>query len=255
MKFALSPVLAALLLTTAPVAVLAQTTDAPATDTATPDATTTDTTTTGTTTAPDTAAPAGDAAPTDAPATAAPATDTPAADAPATPDAPAADAGATDTAAATPAGPQVGQPYIRDTFGAWSLRCLKAEAGQADPCQLYQLLKDADGNNVAEVSTFPLPEGQEAAAGATIVVPLETLLTQQLRLTIDSSEPKVYPFTFCNAAGCVARIGFTSAEVTQMKRGNNAVLRMVPAAAPDQEVTLNISLSGFTAGFDSVNQQ
>ncbi|WP_245754114.1 invasion associated locus B family protein [Loktanella salsilacus] len=210
-------------------ALLAQTADAPSADTAIE-------------------APAAEATAADAPTT--DAADAPATDAPADA-APAADA-ATDTAAA---GPQVGEPYIRDNFGDWSLRCLKAEEGQADPCQLYQLLKDSDGNAVAEFSTFPLPDGQQAAAGATIVVPLETLLTQQLRLTVDSSEAKLYPFTFCNTAGCVARVGFTSAELAQLKRGNKATLRMVPAAAPDQEVLLDISLSGFTAGFDSVNEQ
>ena len=239
MKTVLSPVLAALLLTTAPLPLFAQTTEAPATE-----------------------APATDAPATEAPATETPATEAPAAEAPAT-DAPAAEAPVTDAPAtdapadvvASDSAPRVGQPYIRDTFGDWSLRCLKAEEGQPDPCQLYQLLMDADGNSVAEFSTFPLPDGGEVAAGATIVVPLETLLTQQLRLTIDNGEAKVYPFTFCNAAGCVARVGFTTAEVAQLKRGNKAVLRMVPAAAPDQEVLLDVSLSGFTAGFDSVNQQ
>ncbi|KQI69586.1 invasion associated locus B family protein [Loktanella sp. 3ANDIMAR09] len=169
-----------------------------------------------------------------------PATDTPA-------EAPAAEAPAAEEL-------RIGQPYIRQEFNDWSLRCLKAEEG-TDPCQLYQLLMDDDGNAVAEVSTFPLPAGGEAAAGATFVVPLETLLTQNLRVTIDSNEPKVYPFTFCNQAGCVARVGFTAEEVNQLKRGNNAVVRMVPAAAPDQEVVLDMSLSGFTAGFDSVDQQ
>ncbi len=233
MKNAFTPVLAAIVLATSPMALLAQTADAPSADTAIE-------------------APAADAPAAEAPAADAPTTD--AADAPADP-APAADAApATDTDTAA-AGPQVGEPYIRDNFGDWSLRCLKAEEGQADPCQLYQLLKDSDGNAVAEFSTFPLPDGQQAAAGATIVVPLETLLTQQLRLTVDSSEAKLYPFTFCNTAGCVARVGFTSAELAQLKRGNKATLRMVPAAAPDQEVLLDISLSGFTAGFDSVNEQ
>ncbi|WP_089900225.1 invasion associated locus B family protein [Loktanella fryxellensis] len=186
-------------------------------------------------------------------APAAPAADAPAADAPAT-DVPAADAPA-DAAAAADSEPRVGEPYVRETFGAWSLRCLQAEAGQPDPCQLYQLLEDADGNAVAEFSTFPLPEGNEAAAGATIVVPLETLLTENLRVTVDGGEGKVYPFTFCNAAGCIARIGFTAAEVAAMKAGNAAVVRMVPAAAPDQEVALTMSLAGFTAGFDSVDAQ
>ena len=145
--------------------------------------------------------------------------------------------------------PQVGETYIREAFGDWSLRCLKAETGE-DPCQLYQLLKDADGNAVAEISMFPLPEGGQAAAGATIVAPLETLLTEQITISVDGTGSRRYPFTFCNQAGCVARVGFTAEEVAQFKAGAEASMRIVPAAAPDQEVVLKISLVGFTAGYD-----
>lgn len=145
-----------------------------------------------------------------------------------------------------------GQPYIRGESGDWLFRCLKSPEGEVDPCQLYQLLQDAEGNNVAEISIFPLPDSGRAAAGATVVAPLETLLTQQLTLSVDGGAARRYPFTFCNTAGCVARVGFTEDEVNQFKRGNSATLRMVPAAAPDQEVVLTVSLSGFTAGYDGL---
>ena len=157
-----------------------------------------------------------------------------------------------DLSLGEPVPPSVGEVYVLQEFGDWEMRCVKAPQGQKDPCNLYQLLLDKDGNQVAEVNLFRLPEGSRAAAGATIVVPLETLLTQQLTLSVDGSEPRRYPFTFCNAAGCVSRLGFTQAEVDQFKRGNRAVLRLVPAAAPDQEVLLDMSLSGFTAGFEGV---
>lgn len=161
-----------------------------------------------------------------------------------------ADATAADETGAATAGegPQVGQPYIREEFGDWALRCLRTENGN-DPCQLYQLLEDEDGNAVAEISMFPLPEGGEAAAGATIVAPLETLLTEQLRLSVDGGTVRRYPFNFCNRAGCVARVGFTAEELSQFRRGNVAQLSIVPAAAPDEQVDLRISLIGFTAGF------
>lgn len=146
--------------------------------------------------------------------------------------------------------PQVGQPYERAAFGDWALRCIQAEEGP-DPCQLYQLLLDAEGNAVAEISMFPLPEGQEAAAGATIVAPLETLLTEELTLSVDGTAARRYPFTFCNSAGCIARVGFTAEEIAQFKAGNAAQLSIVPAAAPDQRVELTISLSGFTEGYDN----
>ncbi len=151
-----------------------------------------------------------------------------------------------------PLPPKVGEPYVLQEFGDWEMRCVKAPEGQNDPCNLYQLLLDNDGNQVAEVNLFRLPDGSRAAAGATIVVPLETLLTQQLTLSVDGGEARRYPFTFCNAAGCVSRLGFTQAEVDQFKRGSNATLRLVPAAAPDQEVLLTMSLTGFTAGFEGV---
>jgi invasion protein IalB len=149
------------------------------------------------------------------------------------------------------AAPQPGQPYIREVFGDWSLRCLRAEAGEAEPCELYQLLQDADGNPVAEISLFPLPPGGDVAAGATIVAPLETLLTEQLTLSVDGAATRRYQFSFCNRAGCIARVGFTAEEVAQFKAGNAAQLRIVPAIAPDEEVVLDISLSGFTAGFEA----
>ena len=148
----------------------------------------------------------------------------------------------------------VGQPYIRGESGDWLFRCLKADEGGTDPCQLYQLLNDESGNAVAEISLFPLEGSGRAAAGATIVAPLETLLTEQLTMSVDGGNARRYPFTFCNAAGCVARVGFTAEEIAQFKRGNSAIITMVPAAAPEEEVNLTVSLSGFTNGFDSLGQ-
>jgi invasion protein IalB len=157
---------------------------------------------------------------------------------------------ASDLPLGTPAEPRIGQAYLREQFGDWSLACVRAEAG-ADPCQLYQLLLDDEGNPVAEIRIFPLPPGGEAAAGANIVTPLETLLTEGLTLSVDGANPRRYPFTFCNREGCLARVGFTEAEVDEFRRGRAAELTLVPAAAPDETVTLTISLIGFTAGFAS----
>lgn len=172
---------------------------------------------------------------------AAPATEAPASEAPAA-QAPAADAEN-----------KVGSTYVAETQGDWQVQCVRTEDGK-DPCQLYQLLKDNKGNSVAEISLFGLPDGQKAAAGATIITPLETLLTENVRIKIDSGEPKVYPFTFCARIGCVARLGFTAEEVAELKKGNKAVLSIVPIAAPDQKVELPVSLKGFTAGYDAVKK-
>jgi hypothetical protein len=68
-----------------------------------------------------------------------------------------------------------------------------------------------------------------------------------------TAQPKVYPFTFCAQIGCVVRLGFTAEEVEAMKKGANAVISIVPFVAPDQNVTLNVSLKGFTAGLEAVD--
>lgn len=147
-------------------------------------------------------------------------------------------------------GPQLGDFYVRQTFDDWALRCLKTEE-EADPCQLYQLLLDDEGSALAEINLFPLRDGGEAAAGATIVVPLETLLTENLKLSVDGGAARVYPYSFCNALGCVARVGLTQADIAALKGGNEAKLTMVPAAAPEEIVSVTMSLKGFTAAFDN----
>lgn len=182
--------------------------------------------------------------------TAAPAAGTPAPAAPAT-GAPAADqtlSMGTD-ANAPQDGP--GSMYVKETFGDWQMRCIRVAEG-SEPCDLYQLLKDKDGVAVAEMSLMPLPAGGQATAGSTIVTPLETLLPSGVAFAVDGGQNKRYPFTFCAAMGCVARVGFTADEIANLKKGSKATLTVVPVAAPNETVDLNVSLTGFTAGYDAV---
>mmetsp|Transcript_23570 Transcript_23570/g.41678 ORF Transcript_23570/g.41678 Transcript_23570/m.41678 type:complete len:198 (-) Transcript_23570:4015-4608(-) len=147
--------------------------------------------------------------------------------------------------------PQIGQNYIGETIGDWEMRCIRTEDGN-DPCQMYQLMSDDQGTPVAEISIFRLPAGGRAEAGATVIVPLETSLTEQLTIQVDTGTARRYPFAFCNPIGCFARIGLVPEEVASFKRGNQANVSIVPAQAPDQRVSLVMSLSGFTAAYDKV---
>ncbi len=183
-------------------------------------------------------------------------TEAPPTEAPSTEDGTAADTTIADT---FPTGQEVvpadgpGSDYTAATFEAWEQRCVRTESG-IDPCQLYMLLKDAEGNSVAEFTMFNLPKGTEgpAVAGGTFIAPLETLLTAGMTLQIDTSKAKVYPFTVCTGIGCVSRIGFTAEEVAQLKGGANALITIVPFVAPDQKVELTMPLKGFTKGYDTV---
>tara|TARA_R110000850_G_scaffold29485_7_gene81405 strand:+ start:769 stop:1434 length:666 start_codon:yes stop_codon:yes gene_type:complete len=146
-------------------------------------------------------------------------------------------------------GPEI---YVREEHGDWEIRCLKAPEGQDDPCQLYQRLADQQGNPTADVNFFDLPDGNEIVAGATVLTPLQTLLTAQVTMTVDGGQPRRYPYSFCDTTGCYSRMGFTAEDIAAFKRGAKATLIVVPALAPDQRAELTMSLTGFTAGMAAI---
>ncbi len=150
-------------------------------------------------------------------------------------------------------GPRLGERYSKEQHGDWDLACVKTEEEQ-DPCSLLQIVVDSQNNPLAEMSLFRLEqEGSPAVAGATVIVPLETLLPAGLTISIDGGPAKRYTYSFCNPLGCVAQIGLTQEDVDAYKRGKEAILTLRPAPAPDQVLNMKLSLSGFTAGFNVVD--
>lgn len=166
-------------------------------------------------------------------------------------EAPASDAPAAEEEATEPTGPVAGDTFIAGNFSDWELRCLRLQDGN-DRCQMYQLLVDQNGQAVAEVNFFAIPPGGPAEAGASVITPLETLLTANLRMKVDAGDNRQYPYSFCTVEGCIARLGFTPEEIVEFKRGAKATVTIVPAQAPDQTVELTMSLSGFTASYDEL---
>lgn len=144
------------------------------------------------------------------------------------------------------------QPYIKETNGDWSLRCFPNETGE-ELCQMYQLLTEAEGNPVAEFTLYRLAGAGNIVAGATIAVPLGTLLTEEMKLSVDDAKPKSYAFSYCTMGGCFSRIGLTVPEIEALKKGAAAQIVIIPAQAPDQTVRIGVSLSGFTATYDAAS--
>lgn len=149
-------------------------------------------------------------------------------------------------------GPKLGERYSKEKIGDWDMACIRTEA-ETDPCSLLQIMRDDSGNPVAEMSLFRIENGGQAAAGATILVPLETLLPAQLTVAVDDAPGKRYNYTYCSPVGCAAQIGLTQEDIDTFKKGNSATVTLVPAPAPDQVVSLTLSLKGFTAGYDAVD--
>ena len=148
-------------------------------------------------------------------------------------------------------GPRVGEQFVKETSGDWEVSCIKAAEGD-DPCAIVQVLKGQQGEPIAEVSIGKLPEGGAAVAWANVIVPLETLLQAQLALSIDGAPRKLYNYHHCVPVGCVAQLGLSQGDIDAMKAGSTAIFSLVPARFPDQILDMDMSLSGFTSGFDGL---
>ena len=143
--------------------------------------------------------------------------------------------------------PAIGEGYLREKYGEWELRCIKAEVMKDEECRVFNFLVDQDGNTIAQLDMQFLSTSGKAVAGVDIATPLGSLLTAQVVLKIDAGKAKRYPYTWCDQQGCYARFGMTQEEIDAMKRGAKANVTILSVAAPDQPLSMDRSLSGFTA--------
>ncbi|NRB17100.1 MAG: invasion associated locus B family protein [Rhodobacteraceae bacterium] len=151
------------------------------------------------------------------------------------------------------AGPRVGERYSKEKHGDWDLVCVKTDTA-TDPCSIIQVLTDATGNPMAEFTMFRIDQpGGQAVAAATVIVPLETLLTAALTISVDGAPGKRYNYKYCNSQVCIAEIGLTQSDIDAFKMGTAATLSLRPAPAPDQIIDMKMSLKGFTAGYNVVD--
>ena len=149
--------------------------------------------------------------------------------------------------------PQKTEPYIKERFENWSLKCIKT-VNSIERCEANQIIFNQKQQPVAEISIIKLPKGQVAAAAATIIVPLETILSEGLVLAIQELEPKKYQFKFCNSLGCYSQIGLTEDEVEALKRKEKASIFLKHISSGDQQIVIPMSLDGFTKTFSNVTQ-
>jgi len=138
---------------------------------------------------------------------------------------------------------------LRGTYGDWEIRCLS----ESD-CVMTQLHRRSEQSADA-VFTIVKPQGltgedgQPVLAFAEIVVPLGVYLPGGLGLKVDQQPAKAAAFERCISEGCVVRAPISASMLANLKSG--ATANIVIFGAPEQPVQLPISLTGFTAAFDS----
>ncbi len=142
---------------------------------------------------------------------------------------------------------------VKATHGDWDIVC---SAAQVDRCVMRQFGKNAEGNNVIEVQIRKLEgvtsqDGKTIPATIVIVTPLGVLLRAGVGIKIDEQEPRGAPFEIClRSSGCVVQQPMNEVFLSEMKAGKKAVVQVI--AASKQEITVDISLKGFTKAFKAL---
>lgn len=143
------------------------------------------------------------------------------------------------------------QETVKDTIGAWQIRCVQ----DGKVCVMAQAGKGKEGNDVIEIrirrlSGVKAPDGTEVAAAIQVAAPLGVLLPAGLRMQVDEKKPRGAPFEVCGPSGCVVRQPMTKDFLDELRNGKEAKVTIL--AVPQTEVVVPISLSGFTKAYNSL---
>ena len=157
--------------------------------------------------------------------------ETPAIEAPAA-EAPAADAAAADTAPA--AGNQ-----------NWLKVCDPLPDGQK-ACIMRQVIL-ANGQFLGSFLLRDDP-GQESRLLAVAAVPLGVLLPFGLTWQIDGAKPIRVPYMLCDPTSCATQLVINEQYVNSLKKGST--LKLTAKNRQNQDLTIEITLAGFTAAYD-----
>ena len=145
-----------------------------------------------------------------------------------------------------------GEIYLAGNKGDWNVRCITGNPGEADRCEIQQLLFINENTPIADISIFKLPAGEIAVAAANVMVPLETLLTKKFRISFSEESKKEFPYSFCNKNGCLVRMGLLEEDIEAMKKGVSSEISITHISKPDSAINLSLSLDGFTAAFEII---
>ena len=159
-------------------------------------------------------------------------------------------AGAPEAVATTPQSMPRGTVYPAGRFDAWEMLCTRSDH-DADPCELYQTLRDEGGAPVAEINLINLEEADLAAA-ATVLTPLGTYLPGQVGLVVDGTQLGAFPFVYCASIGCVAQLSLSRADIEALRRGRMGAIIIFAVDDPKRALRLSMPLDGFTGGFAAI---
>jgi invasion protein IalB len=153
--------------------------------------------------------------------------------------------------ALTAYGPVAAAPTDGQQFKDWTIRCAKpSEEATEELCGMVQIVTDESGENPVLMAEIGYVPGEDRPIGR-FTVPLGVLLPAGMEVQVDDAEEVGRaPFTVCHPIGCIAIIRLDDKVVGMFKKG--VTLKITLHSPQGQSKTVPLSLSGFTAAFNSL---
>lgn len=142
---------------------------------------------------------------------------------------------------------EFGEPTVRATHGDWQVLCTLDDA-LLEECFIGQALDDQNsGRRAMTAMVMKAPDGSTALR---ITVPLGVLIPAGLNLAVDGADIGDVGFVACFPDGCMTQVGMSPEVIASLKGGSEALVTVHDF--DNQQITLPLSLTGFTAAFDAL---
>lgn len=136
-----------------------------------------------------------------------------------------------------------------DTFRDWTVQCESAQKGTAQTCYIFQnlLLKQGQKRLLHMAVGYLAKSGKPAAF---FTLPLGVSLPGGVSLSVDDGPPQRFRYERCEADGCLAPLILGDDLIRALKAGRQARVAFFDASR--REISVPVSLLGFTAGYDTL---
>ncbi|HCH24739.1 MAG TPA: hypothetical protein DE179_10650 [Oceanospirillaceae bacterium] len=131
---------------------------------------------------------------------------------------------------------------VTEQFKDWRYACVEQDGSSR--CEIGQGAANDQGQMVSQIIIGQNPEGK---AQVQLMAPLMMDLKAGVKVSVDQDSVANLNYLFCNQGACVVAELLDSDLLAAMKAGSE--MQIDVAAINGQTMTINYSLSGFSAAF------
>ena len=143
----------------------------------------------------------------------------------------------------------VGAVSTGDTFCDWTARCEPIGAAARETCYIYQnVLWKKDKQRLVHIAVGYISDSREPAAFLTL--PLGVSLPGGVSMQVDDGPQQRLRYERCESSGCLAPLVLSDGLIRSMKVGREARVSFFDGSR--RQISVPISLLGFTAGFNAL---